>query len=246
MLLLDFCNIKEWSREAVLDLYKKHRIIHSKWGARDGFEKFCVSKYHPKSPLAFALVEASEIAPWLSEDAKIVSPSQWLGRPIIFPSNGDYSEIWRWLKFSKEELYIPFLDNCSKGILDLYFVNDLLEDFRKIGFSLVASEEKRDAWDLKTGVVWRYKAEYLETIEDHIDWEILSAFLAQTAAVYRRVRKCEWCGTYFVSSRKDQKYCGDACSSSFRSRTYRKTGKHAEYMGKHTVSGVYIKAADRR
>lgn len=49
MLLLDFCNIKEWTCEGVLNLYKTHGIIHSEWGVRDGFEKFCVSKYRPVS-----------------------------------------------------------------------------------------------------------------------------------------------------------------------------------------------------
>ena len=70
MLLLDFCNIKEWTCEGVLNLYKTHGIIHSEWGVRDGFEKFCVSKYQPKSPLGFALVEAAEFEPWLSEEHK--------------------------------------------------------------------------------------------------------------------------------------------------------------------------------
>jgi|GEM_PF-5030192 len=246
MLLLDVCNIKEWTCEAVLGLYKEHRIIHSEWGARYGFEKFCVSRYQAKSPLVFSLVEANEIEPWLSEEGKIISPSQWLGKPILFPSNVGYSDIWRVLRRSVDEIYRPFLDNCARGVLDLCIVNDILEDFHKIGFALVGSEQGSDAWDLKSGIVWNYRSKYLGTLEDHVDWEILSTFLNQKSIVYEKIRKCRWCRAYFISKRRDQAYCCDACSSSYRSRTYRGTGKHRDYMGKHTVSGVYIKVADRR
>jgi len=232
MLLLDFCNIKEWTCSAVLDLYKKHRIVHSVWGARDGFEKYCVSKYQPETPLVFALVKATEIEPWLSEDNEIMSPSKWLGVPILFPSDPGHPQIWRNLQFSKEEFYVPFLDKCAGGTLDLDFVNDQLEDFQEIGFSLAFSVQEKDDWGLKTGIVWNFKTKYLTTIEDYISWEILSLFLNKEAGILKRVHKCEWpeCGTYFMKKRKDQKYCSDSCSSNMRSARWRKTGKATEYM----------------
>ena len=205
MLLLDFCNIKEWTCQAVLDLYKKHRIIHSQFGARDGFEKFCVSKHHPKSPLAFALVEANEIEPWLSEDNEIVSPSKWLGRPILFPSNSGYSQLWRSLQFSKEEFYVPFLDKCTQGIFDSGFVNDIVEDFQEtqdIHFLLVQSKRKLTPKVTTT-------LEYLKTIEDHIDWEILSIVLNQPGLVKKmekQLRLCVRCKGYFITSRNNPNY----------------------------------------
>jgi len=232
MLLLDFCNIKEWTCSTVLGLYKKNRIIHSEWGVRDGFEKFCVSKYQPKNPLGFAMVAADEFESWLSEDDDIISPSQWLGRPILFPSNPDHSQIWGRLQLSKEEFYAPFLDKCSEGVLDLYLVNDLLNDFQKIGFSLASPTQENDARDFETGIAWNFKAKYLETVEDYVSWEILSLFLNKKAGILKRVHKCEWpeCGAYFMKKRKDQKYCSDSCSSSMRSARWRKTGKATEYM----------------
>ena len=209
MLLLDFCNIKEWTSEAALKLYKTHRIIHSEWGERDGFEKFCASKYQPKSPLVFALVEANEIEPWLSEDSENPSPSEWMGMPILFPSNPGYSQIWRSLQFSKEQFYIPFLDKCSEGILDLNFVNDLLEDFQTTqDIQFLVTETKETFFRPQFSM----NNEYLKTIEDHIDWEILSIVLNQpefSKKLTQLLRRCVKCNKYFLASRnnKDFKNC---------------------------------------
>jgi len=240
MLLLDFCNIKEWGCSTVLDLYKKHKIIHSEWGKRDGFEKFCVSKYQSKSPLGFAMVEASEIEPWLSGDNG-VSPSKWLGQSTLFPFDKRHSDIWDYLQLSQGE-YRSFLDKCAKGTLDLNFINDIIEDFQSfqgLNFVLVKAEKE---WE----TTFNFNKEFLKTIEGYIDWEIVSLFLNKKPGVLRKIRKCAWCGTYFISTRQDQKYCDDKCSSTKRSHDFRKTGKHTEYMRKNTVSGVYIKVNDRQ
>ena len=241
MLLLDFCNIKEWTCSTILDLYKKHRIVHSEWGKRSGFEKWCTSKLLPKQPLVFALTEVDEIEPWLSEDNKKISPSEWLNTPIIFPSDKRHADIWDYLQRSQGN-YRGFLDKCSEGVLDLNFANDIIEDFQVsqgINFLLVESKEK---W----GPEVTMSKEYLETIEDHINWEILSLFFNRKPDILREVRKCKWCETYFIASRTDRVYCSDSCGSTYRSRDFRKTGKHTEYMRKNTSSGVYIKVADRR
>ncbi|MCD6294269.1 MAG: hypothetical protein J7M20_04965, partial [Deltaproteobacteria bacterium] len=188
MLILDFCNITEWSPSTVLDLYKKNGVIHSRQGAHDGFEKYCLSNRGPKS-LVFLLVKASEIGPWLSEDNEIVSLAKWLRvHCALSPFNDGYSEIWRHLQQSREEFYAPFLDKCSKGDLDLDFINDILADFQEIGFSMAFSGQP-DKWDSKSGITWHFRDDYLETLEDHINWEILSNFLAQKTGVFKKVRK---------------------------------------------------------
>lgn len=240
MLIIDFCNIKEWTCSTVLDLYKKHKIIHSEWGKHAGFEKWCTSKLLPKQPFFFALTEIDEIEPWLSEDNKIMSPSKWLDIPIIFQSDKRHSDIWDYLQRSQGE-YRGFLDKCAKGTLDLNFINDIIEDFQSfqgLNFVLVKLEKE---WE----TTFNFNKEFLKTIEGYIDWEIVSLFLNKKTGVLRKIKKCAWCGTYFISTRKDQKYCDDKCSSTKRSHDFRKTGKHAEYMRENTISGVYIKVNDR-
>jgi hypothetical protein len=217
MLLLDFCNIKEWTCETVLELYKDYLITHSEYGGPEGFELFCVPRHYGDGTCAFALVDDTGNL-----------PHKWLGRPVFMPDDQGYSQLWGALKFSRETIYEPFLKKCARGEIDLRSVNDQFEDFqvRKLRMSLTHKQvsKKKESWILKPVFG------NLPAFEDWVDWELLSMFFNQGAGILRKIHRCAWepCSAYFLSARKDQKYCSDGCSSSMRSARWRATLGEAE------------------
>ncbi len=227
-LLLDFCNLRDITHNAILDVHKKHRIIHTIDGNNKGYEESCFSKQDPDKRV-WLLLESEETKRFKNNNPGFV----------ILPSEKRGDEILRFLQESQIE-YKNFLNKCIEGQFDLEFINKIIKDFSEIGLRL-----NKSIHEWTPSVV--YEIEYLRTFESYIDWEILDIIFLHLGSIFQTVRACNWqkCRKYFLYKRKDQKYCSSNCSRNKRSFDYRKTGKHNEYMKKHSIKGVYIPATDR-
>ena len=88
MLLLDFCNIPDWSKEKISGLYDKYKIVHTAEGRTQGKELFCSTKHKEKWRYYF-----SEDIPLFLGEATLEF--------CISPDRTEYKDLWEMLKKSQ-------------------------------------------------------------------------------------------------------------------------------------------------
>jgi hypothetical protein len=217
-LLMAFCSLKTLNHESILHLYIEHGIIHTVAGEKAGFETCCRSK-HDDLARFFVLLENADTLR-LKKDLELnMEPNR---KPFIcLPSEKESEELWNFLRQSQQE-YLQFLKQANKSNLDLKFINRLIARFGTIGLRF---EKSRSEWFPKIA----YTSPYLPTIEDHIDWELLSICLHPGAPeIFHFIKQCDFCGKLYTANviRKDQRFCSGPC----RSKNAWPPEKRAEYM----------------
>jgi hypothetical protein len=229
LLVIDFCNITEWSHTKIFDLQIWHDIIYSVGGRKRGFEDFCISKQDPRRQL-FVLIEDQKFI-----DEKKKSEGKLPPKFIVLRSANESEELWEYLQASQKK-FKSFLNHCSEGSFDLKFINDILENFLTIGIQFVTSEKK---WVPAI----KYREPILYSFEDYIYWEILSLFFNKEAdQIFPYIKICNHCNKYYKAKtlRKNQKYC-PICS---KAMGYRMKMTAAEW--KKYIRGIRKKEKRKR
>jgi hypothetical protein len=217
MLLIDFCNIKEWSIESISNLYEYHKIVHSQYGEQRGWETCCQTR---KSKRLYYFIEEGILEPHEDMPEEDKKRFKWFS---VLSTDPDFSELWEFLRKSQMH-YKTFLDRCVNGQLDVNFVNDLLVE-KPFRFE----QNSQDKWRLQIN----YTQLYLADLESYIDWEIIrSNIYPDKRSIFGRLKICEWCGNYFVYDRKTKRFCRTKCQQDFNYRKGMDSGERQKYMRK--------------
>jgi len=222
MLLLDFCNIQEWSVKKISKLYDKYKIIHTVEGSEHGKELFCSTKHKEKWRYYF------------SEDISLFLGETTL-EFCISPDRPEYKELREMLQKSQSE-YRAFLNECIDGNLKLAFVNNLM----KSHFSHNVSEKFpiffRDNPTNKWTPDFIFDDYYLSTIESYIAWEIFEISLGRIkspikkkSSVFECIGICDWCENYFLYKRKTKRFCSSKCRLDYNYEKDMASGKRQKY-----------------
>ena len=92
LLVLDFCNISEWTESSIFDLQKKYDIYFSKSSWISKIEKFCLVQNDPRNR-HFALIEDSETIDFKKQFETGLSNEY---KPyIVLPSENEHKELHR-------------------------------------------------------------------------------------------------------------------------------------------------------
>ncbi len=229
LFVIDFCNLKEFSHEYILDLQKKYSVIHTKEDEKRGYSIACCSIHDERNP-------GTPDHRWILINKRELKMFPKHSGFEILPSEDDQGQLFIFLKRSQAK-YKNFLTKCIDGNFDLKFVLDIMEKVKK-GLTLKSIKD----WEVSLET----KGLYLSTFESHIDWQIINLFLHGKGEIFKHVLICDWnkCGKYFLSS-YGAKHCSTTCANNKTSHKYRHTAhgrkKHREYMQEHTFSGVYVK-----
>ena len=225
LFIVDFCNLKGFSHEKILNLQKKYNVFHTIDGRDRGYNVECIPK-HSQERKYWLLIE--------DEDAiKLKSDFENL---FVLPSEDTEEDLFKILRISQKK-YKDFIDKCVQEDFDLNFLLNIMEDL-KAGLTI---KSKKD-WEVNM----QPKDLRLQSFESHIDWQILNLFLHGMGEIFKHVQICDWkdCGKYFLSSH-GTKHCSTICANNKTSYKYRHTPhgrkKHREYMRDHSFSGVYVK-----
>lgn len=220
-LLMDFCNIKDWTTKNILNLHKKHRIIHTQAGSKYGFEKFCFPK-QDKRKRYFALIEDQNTLELKRDLERRLSDKD---KPhIVLPSEKQIEDLWEYLKHSQYK-YIKFLRSLSTKDLDIHFINELIDESGNFGIMLINSKKQ---WSPNI----TYKADYLSSLEDYINWEIFNIAISPNSTnLFPFIKECKSCKIFYRAKikRDDQKYC-PICSRRSGMRTNVSSEEWNQYM----------------
>jgi hypothetical protein len=222
MLLLDFCNIQEWSVEKISGLYDKHQIIHTAEGNKHGKEFFCSTKHKEKWRYYFT----EEIPPILGDldDTFCISPDR-----------SEYMELWEMLKISQSE-FRTFVEVCRNGKLDLEFINNLMNQhfIHNISekFPVYFRKNRINKWMPEIG----FDDYFLGDIESYIAWEIFEISLGRIkspikkrSSVFECIGKCDWCDNYYYYNRNTKRFCSTKCRQDYNYDKDVKRGMRQEY-----------------
>lgn len=206
-MLTDFCNIREFSDEAIGKLYRFWPIHHSLKGQEDGHERFVMSRIHPDTMFYF------------QEDADAREQRRKFGNDdfVSFPEARNHHQIFEALAKAQAD-YRAFLDKCAGGNLDLDFVNSRMDLMRKSNTGFVIKFQPGD--DPWKPALWLYPTN-TRTIEDYIDIYQIIFPLYRGDEYLSQIRNCKHCGKYFVAQTKRAVYCSDSCRA-IHSRDSRK------------------------
>ena len=229
MLLLDFCNIREWSVEKISTLYESHKIIHTKYGESRGWEHFCRTKNSEKHYYFKPedIPEPPEDMPQENRDKAQAF--------FVLPTQPEYPELWEMLEKSQFE-HRTFLDECRDGKLNLEFINNLMKlhfiHSTSGMFPIYFSASQINKWlpDIL------YDQYYLQTIESYIAWEIFEISLGRIKApsemkssVLECISRCEWCENHFLYKRETRRFCSTKCRLDYNYKKDMATGTRQEY-----------------
>ena len=222
MLLLDFCNIQEWSIEKISWLYDKYKIIHTAEGRKQGKELFCSTKHKEKWRYYF------------SEDIPLFLGETTL-EFCIAPDRTEYKDLWEMLKKSQLE-FRTFVDDCRNGKLNLEFINNLMNQhfIHNISekFPIYFRENRINKWMPE---MW-FDDYFLGNIESYIAWEVFEISLGRIkspikkkSSVFECIEKCEWCDNYYYYYRKTKRFCSKKCQQDYNYDKDMKRGTRQEY-----------------
>jgi hypothetical protein len=233
MLLIDFCNVKEWNLKAIEELYRSYAIVHTKQGKKRSWETYCRTKYSKKKY-------------YFSVDNVAADRSEAFNKRYRLPSHSKYKELWRMLERSQKK-YRLFLDQCIDGRLDLEHINKLAS-----GMKIRFVENPRSPF-LPT---YYFESNGLEDIESYVDRDVVDACLTiigrrsdvsgnvrfrdPNASVLGRIRKCPFCEKYFIfPDRPTRVYCSNRCRYSYNNMKDTKSGKRREHMKRGRAKGKF-------
>ena len=212
-LLIDFCNIKTWDVNTLLELYQKHRIgiLLADLDEQDGFdfEGWLICRTALDEEHYYLLTDDPDLRGMISQDDD-----------FVLPSEPRFISLWGMLKKSQKP-YIEFLENCvSKKDLDISFIKRAISVFASEQWFITRNTSRK--WD--PFVYHGHHIDYAEGslspslfpsyIETYIDLEIAMVIVReQGGEVFPYIKKCKFCEHYYLPKvlRLDQKYCSERC-----------------------------------
>lgn len=211
-ILIDFCNIKEWTVDAIGGIYRRHGVKHTMQGDKDGVESFAVSRHIPGMFFHFDNLDRDRVV--LDKQTENMPEDIAEGWRSFWPFPGDegFDRIFDALAKSQTE-YRAFLDECIRGNLDLNFVNSRIALF---------NEEKRN-YDIKfepgnttwTPNLWLFP-QSICSIEEYIDtYGIIFPLYRGEGGMFSLTMKCKHCGNYFFAKTKRAEFCSDQCRKDY-------------------------------
>jgi len=199
LLIVDFCNITEWSHKKILNLQRKYRIVHTQAGEKDGFEKLCFPK-EAKKKRQFALIDDKDLLDFKKSIEKGLPKTH---RPfVILSSEKESQDLFKYLQKS-QVLFKDVLRNIPDPVYAVEYANKVLNNLKGSGYKF---DNLGKTWSPE----FKYGPGYLNSFEDHVDWQIISIFLEKQAGnIFPYIKECERCNSFYIAKilRKDQKYC---------------------------------------
>ena len=207
-LLFDFLNVKSWSVDELLTLFKRHGIKWSVAGYAQGYESSFDSKAFPDR---IFFLERSSFCDDLKESgADVVTPDDIDGYDRFF----DYFEgvIQEWFER---------VGRTVKYGADVDILNQTLK-IARIGVSY-----DENPW----AVGLTYQGGDAFFIEDVLALDYLKAFVENHGAVIQKARLCKnpRCFNWFIYNRPTKLFCCDECKDRFHNRIKIKSG----YLKRH-------------
>lgn len=235
MLLLDFCNIQEWSKEQISLLYDKYKIIHTAEGRKQGKELFCSTKHKEKWRYYF------------SEDIPLFLGETTL-EFCVSPDQSEYKDLWEMLIKSQSE-YRAFLDECIEGKLNIEYINNLSE-----GVSIFFTNNPENTFL----PFYSFELQEFNNIESYVELDILNVSLNRAGpwiedieilnidfrkgerSLIGRIRKCPNCSKYFIfNKRPTKKYCNEMCKNAFHNKKEGVRDKQKKKIYEERAKGRY-------
>lgn len=210
-ILIDFCNIDEWTVDDLSGIYRRHGIKHTLQGDADGVESFALSSRIPGVRFYFYDLER-----WRREIDKDVErlgeidgdSARKLREHNLFPGDEGYNGIFKALEESQKD-YEAFIGMCSLGNLDLGFVNS----------RIVAMSKNERKFDIKfqpgettwSPYLWLFP-QNIRSIEEYIDiYGIVFPLYRGEGEMFSLTKVCRHCGKYFFAKTKRAEFCSDQC-----------------------------------
>ncbi|QLA18966.1 hypothetical protein [Desulfolutivibrio sulfoxidireducens] len=207
-ILIDFCNQAEWSPDTIGGIYRRYGIKHTAQGDADSVESFSASRHLPGICFNFANLERGkaildEQVANLTEEAAKKCRKFWL-----FPGDEDFPRIFEALAKSQAE-YRAFLDECTRGNLDLNFVNSRIAMLNNENQNYkVKFEPGATTWNPS---LWLFP-QSIRSIEEYIDaYGIIFPLYRGEGDMFSLTMKCKHCGNYFFAKTKRAEFCKDQC-----------------------------------
>jgi len=218
-LLLDFVNVKVWSKEELRHLQTKHGLAASIGGQERGYDDY-VNLQHTEGH--FLLDDEPEPLPFLAALGYNEPAPHWRGLPrvredVFFSALLDLQEEWR-----------TRLKLTSEHGPDIVFLNE------------IAAPAK---W-----MVVRTANPFAPTVgpfgfhpgplDKFLEFRFLDATLTQ-GDNFRKLRMCEnpTCGKMFLHNRPKQKFCEDACRRRYHNRKMIETGYLRDHQQRKRDAG---------
>nr|NJM01831.1 hypothetical protein [Desulfobacula sp.] len=211
-LLLDFLNIKVFSVESLIELFKKNKVMITIDGYERGYERQFYSK----------LAGFENINFWLEPDFREHYPSEI---DIIMPGDKRYEEYFDLLSKLQGEWAIE-IEQTKKQGPDINFLNKILKSSK---FEELTTGE--NPWDISKP---KPKLEKHLYIEEFLDLDYLQTFLDRNGHLFKQIRVCKnpECSKFFVYNRPDKLHCCEACRLRVSNKKRIEDGKHAAYQRK--------------
>ncbi|HUV58527.1 MAG TPA: hypothetical protein VMW09_00250 [Desulfatiglandales bacterium] len=245
LLLIDFCNIKQWDIETISKLDETQLQQGSDSEPNDIIIN-CKTRHDRQHK--YMLVE--------NDGAKILQ--EHIPETFILPSQPEFQKLWEYLKKSQNE-YRSFLESCIKGDLNLLYLNKLIKNVKDpepAFFPMYLSAARKTEMNLlKWNPVLRLmnRGEY---IEDTIDIEIINTILGQRLmqqvgqqnSIFSTIKQCAnpECHIYFIGKRPKTKHCSNKCRHRHNNLIKKETGYSKKYMSEHRIKGwSYVPSSER-
>jgi len=235
MLLLDFCNIQEWSVEKLSGLYDKYRIIHAPMSLEYSSEPYCKTKH--KEECRYYFVED------ILKDLDLIGHKHY-----ISPGRPEYDELWKMLEKSQFE-YRSFLDECIKGKLNIEYINTLSEEV-----SICFTNNPQNIFL----PYYSFNLPEINDIESCVELDILNISLNRAgpwiedmeilninlrkgeSSLIGRIRKCPNCNKHFIFYKKPtRKYCDDTCKNAYHNEKEGAKAKQKKKIYEERAKGRY-------
>lgn len=212
LLLVDFCNVREWNPETLRKLYKQYFISND----IDHPGHFCVTRHAPiKEKFYFDGPDPEKVADEVDQLAKYLERSQ-----------NEYREFLdQCIKADSVALLIPFIEKHAYALRGITIGLSPQSD---VQFGPDADEKKRHQRDWNLDIELGVNEESRNTVEDWIDLELINIFMKRRGAVFSKIRECPFCKTYFLANRPKQEFCSKKHRLDFHNRKYKLSGKRTK------------------
>jgi hypothetical protein len=235
MLLLDFCNIQDWSIEKISGLYDKYKINNDPMSRAYSKGLFCKTKHKEEYRYYFIGDILTDLDP--------------IGHKYyISPDRPEYDELWKMLQKSQSE-YRAFLDKCIKGKLNIEYINTLSE-----GVSIRFSNNPENIFL----PFYSFELPKINNIESYVELDVLNISLNRAGpwiedmeifnidlrkrerSLVGRIRKCPYCNKYFIFYKSPtRKYCDDTCKNAYHNEKEGAKAKQKKKIYEERAKGRY-------
>jgi uncharacterized protein YlaI len=210
-LLIDFLNVKSWTVDELLTLFKRHSIKWSVAGYAQGYENHFDSKAFPGR--LFFLERSSFCDDLIESGVDVVTPDDIEGYDRFFNHFEDVIQEW--------------FERMGRTVKDGPDV-DILNQTMKIARIGVSNDKNPWVAELT------YQGGDAFFIEDVLALDYLKTFVEGQGSVIKKARLCKnpQCFSWFIYNRPKQLYCCDTCRLGHHNKKRVQSGEHAAYQRK--------------